>query len=103
VREILGSVRRPRPRIHETAVLQFVGKGSRLTLFGAQYSVVNRASSSVAVTVKPGVQARRPSSIFRQPSAAVLSNGEGWFAVHPLVRDHVRRRAAEMAEAKPSP
>ena len=30
-------------------------------------------------------------------------NGEGWFEVHPLVRDHVRRRAAEMAEAKPSP
>jgi hypothetical protein len=30
-------------------------------------------------------------------------NGEGWFEVHPLVRDHVRRRAAEMAEAQPSP
>jgi len=30
-------------------------------------------------------------------------NGEGWFEVHPLVRDHVRRRAAEMAEARPSP
>ena len=29
-------------------------------------------------------------------------NGEGWFEVHPLVRDHVRRRAAEMAgQAKP--
>jgi hypothetical protein len=27
-------------------------------------------------------------------------NGEGWFEVHPLVRDHVRRRAAEMAEAQ---
>lgn len=30
-------------------------------------------------------------------------NGEGWFEVHPLVRDHVRRRAAEMVEAQPNP
>lgn len=30
-------------------------------------------------------------------------NGEGWFEVHPLVREHVRRRAAEMAEGPPSP
>ncbi|MGH9891982.1 MAG: hypothetical protein ACREA0_08370 [bacterium] len=30
-------------------------------------------------------------------------NDEGWFEVHPLVRDHVRRRAAEMAETQPSP
>ncbi|MGH2398041.1 MAG: hypothetical protein ACRDFW_13930, partial [bacterium] len=30
-------------------------------------------------------------------------NDEGWFEVHPLVRDHVCRRAEEMAEAQPSP
>ena len=32
--EILGPVRRPRPRIDETVALQFVEKGSRFTLFG---------------------------------------------------------------------
>jgi len=45
-REILGPVRPPRTRVDETAALQFVGKRSRLILFGAQCSVVNRASSS---------------------------------------------------------
>ncbi len=30
-------------------------------------------------------------------------NGEGWFEVHPLIRDHIAKRAAQMAEEAAAP